>query len=172
MVQVFLFVPMKNKFRSLLTSAVMVFTASLFIKAGCSKSSDDVDVAPPSNSDQYVTWNINGKKGYLASPNDSLWVTTSFGPTILFGNTPYTAAQNIGFYAQVNSKAAGTFPASQMVIYSANKYYVSTSNAPQINIATFGAVGDYITGSYTGTLKDSTSTATYPISGVFKVKRQ
>jgi len=150
----------------------MVFTASLFIKAGCSKSSDDVDVAPPSNADQYVTWNINGNKGYLATPSDSLYLNTDYGFTLLLGNTAYNATNSIGFYASTSGAAAGTFPANSMVIYTNNKYYVSTATAPQISISTFGTTGQYVSGTYTGVLKDSTSTSTYPISGTFKVKRR
>jgi hypothetical protein len=163
---------MKNKFRSFLTCALLVFTASLFIKAGCSKSEDDVQADPPPNADQYVTWNINGNKGYLAAPTDSLWLTTSYGPTVLFGNTAYNAAANGGFFASVNATASGTFPINYIAIYTNDKYYVTTSTAPQMNIATFGAVGQYVTGSYSGTVKDSTSTATFPISGNFKIKRK
>jgi len=163
---------MKNKFKSALTCLLMLFTASLFIKAGCSKSEDDTDVAPPANADQYVTWNINGTKGYLAGPTDSLWISTSNGPTVFFGNTPYTATVNGGFYVAVNATATGSFPMSYISIYTNNKYYVSTSTSPQMNITTFDGVGGYVSGSYTGTIKDSASTATYPISGTFKVKRR
>ncbi|HVG41747.1 MAG TPA: hypothetical protein VM888_09060 [Chitinophagaceae bacterium] len=163
---------MKNKLRSVFTCSLLVFAATFFIQAGCSKSSDEVDTAPPPNAEEYVTWNINGNKGYLATPTDSVWVTTSYGPTLFIANTAPTASSSVGFLASTNATTTGTFPLSYITIYTGNKYYVSTSTAPQINIATFGSLGQFVTGSYTGMVKDSMSTATYSISGNFKIKRK
>jgi hypothetical protein len=171
-IQVFLFVPMKNKLRSVLVCALMVFTASLFIKAGCSKSSDDVGSEPPPNAEEFITWNINGNKGYLATPADSLYFSTTFGSSVFFGNTAWTAPHSISFYAIVDAAATGNFPIAQMGIYTNDKYYISTSTPSQISISSFGAAGQFVTGTYTGTLKDSTSKSTYSVSGNFKVKRK
>jgi len=100
-----------------------------------------------------------------------IWTTTTYGPTVIFGSTP-TYSSSV--YASFNGIASGTFYA-YMNVFTGNKYYVS-ANTPtqhtQVTISSFGNIGGYVTGSYFGTLKDSTGTGTFSASGTFKLKRR
>jgi hypothetical protein len=158
---------MKSTMKNFLSGLAALFFCGLLIQAGCSKD-DEVIVAPPPNADQFITWKIGNTQGYLASPSDTLWTTTSFGPTVIFGNTPNLSST---VYASFNGTAAGIFP-SYVNIFTGGKYYVSGNTASQLSITSFGSVGGYVTGSYSGTLKDSTGTATFSAAGTFKIKRR
>ncbi|HEX6333407.1 MAG TPA: hypothetical protein VFZ78_04215, partial [Flavisolibacter sp.] len=65
----------------------------------------------------------------------------------------------------------GTFPMHYMSLFVNSKYYVSTSTPLQVFVTAYGNAGDYISGSYSGAMKDSIGTQTYNINGVFKIKR-
>ncbi|HVK96306.1 MAG TPA: hypothetical protein VM368_00745 [Flavisolibacter sp.] len=157
--------------RNILSSLLLLFSSSLLIQAGCSKSDDDTDteVTPPANAEQYITWNIGSHKGYLASPSDTLWASNTYGPTVLFARTSTNSPH---VYANFNGSIAGTFPAISVFVFADNKYFTAGAIKPQINVSSYGAIGSYITGTYSGTLKDSASNTTYTATGMFKLKRR
>lgn len=155
--------------KNFLSGLLALFFCGILIQAGCSKEDDVIQAVPPPNADQFITWKIGNTQGYLASPSDSLWISTAFGPTIIFGSTPDNSS---GVYASFNGAAAGAFHASYVNIYTHPRHYVSAHLHTQITITTFGHVGEHVTGSYFGTLKDSTGTATYSATGTFKLKRR
>lgn len=165
----FYFNPMRNPMKNFLSGLLALFFCSLLIQAGCSKEDDVIQAVPPPNSDQFITWKIGNTQGYLASPSDSLWISTAFGPTLIFGSTPNHSSS---VYASFNGTAAGAFHASYVNIFTQHKHYVSSHLHTQINIATFGHVGEHVTGSYSGTLKDSTGNATFAATGTFKLRRR
>lgn len=154
--------------KNFLSGLMALFFCGILIQAGCSKEDDVTQVTPPPNSDQYITWKIGNIQGYLASPSDTLWITSSFGPTVIFGSTPDNSSI---VYANFNGITAGTFP-SYVNIFTGNKYYVSGNSPVQLSINGFGNTGGYVTGSYSGTLKDSTGTGTFSATGSFKLKRR
>ena len=155
--------------KNFLSGLMALFFCGLLIQAGCSKEDDVIQADPPPNSDQYITWKIGNTQGYLASPSDSLWISNAFGPTLIFGSTPDNSS---AVYAQFNGATTGAFHASYVNIYTNHKHYVSAGMHTQINITTFGHVGEHVTGSYSGTLKDSTGTTTFSATGNFKLKRR
>lgn len=160
---------MKN-IKSVLINCLLVVFASLFIKAGCSKGDDDLP-APPPNSDQYITWKISSHQGYIATPSDSLYLSVLNGSTVLYGGTPFSSSVQSFFYASFNGTSTGSFPINSLDITTGGKEYVTSSNPVQVTINSFGNVGQYVMGSYSGTVKDSTANTTIPISGEFRIKR-
>lgn len=168
---------MKKTIKSVISSCLLLFGASLFIKAGCSKSSDDVATTPAlPNADQYITWNVNNSNGSLQSPNDSIFYQLNSGTTVFLGQTPYNATSQGGVYAAFNGTTTGSFNFSQLNIYANNHYYVPTATPVQVNVTTYGTLGQYVIGSYSGLVKDSvygqTGTSnTYSIQGNFRIKR-
>jgi hypothetical protein len=158
---------MRSTMKNFLSGLLALFFCGLLIQAGCSND-DAVIVNPPPNADQFITWKIGNTQGFLASPADTLWATTSFGPTVIFGNTPNFSSS---VYASFNGSTAGSFPA-YVNILTGGKYYVYGNTSSQLSISSFGNVGGYVTGSYSGTLKDSTGTGTFSATGTFKLKRR
>ena len=166
---------MRSKTKLVFANCFLLFTASLFIKAGCSKSNEDIDSGIP-EADQYVTWNINNAKGVLQSPADSLFGYVNSGSTSIHGGTTYNAPNPIYFSAAFSGITTGTFSLTDLNILTNGRYYINTSTATQVTVTTYGSTGQYLIGSYSGSVKDSTgngqtSTAVYPIRGIFKVKR-
>jgi len=81
-------------------------------------------------------------------------------------NSPY-----MGFHINGLS-ATGQFTPDLFIIYQGSgRYGPASDNTLKVNITGFGAVNQYITGTITGNIYDSTSTNTYPITGSFKMLR-
>jgi hypothetical protein len=140
----------------------------VFSNGICNRSNDDV-IAPPSG-DQYVTWSIAGANGNLSSPPDSIGMVRQGNTTVIFG---MNANNSTNFYAAfARAQAAGTYPSSDILIYTNGRYYVQTGTPVQVNVTNYGAQGQYITGTYSGNVKDSTAGTTVAISGQFKVKNK
>lgn len=155
--------------KKFLSGLLALFFCGILIQAGCSKEDDVVQAAPPPNADQYITWKIGNTQGFLASPSDTLWISKfQFAQTVIFGST---ADYSSSVYASFDAVTAGSFPA-YVNIFTGNKYYVSGYTPSQISVNSFGNIGGYVTGSYSGTLKDSTGTATFSATGTFKLKRR
>lgn len=155
--------PMKN----LTWSLLCILFISLFIKAGCSASEDDLEPPTP-NTDQYITWNFASIKGQLTAPPDSILVGNFYTPstTDIFASS---RTGNTYAYAAINGNTTGTFPL-YLSIFTGGKYYNSTAPS-SVTISTYGSSGGYIIGTYTGKIKDSTSPAVYDMSGMFRVKK-
>ncbi|HEU4904015.1 MAG TPA: hypothetical protein VFT06_14515 [Flavisolibacter sp.] len=167
---------MRSNAKIALANCFLLLTAFLFIKAGCSKSNEDIDSGEIPAADQYVTWNLNNAKGSLQSPSDSLFGYVNSGSTSIHGGTTYNAPSPIYFSAAFNGLTTGTFSLTDLNIMTNGRYYINTSTSVQVTVTTYGNAGQYLIGSYAGTVKDSTSngqtsTAVYPIHGNFKVKR-
>ena len=65
----------------------------------------------------------------------------------------------------------GDYPASKFELYTNNKYFVQTAPFNMIiTVTNYGGPGDYIVGSFSGTVRDSASTTTYPVSGDFRLR--
>lgn len=134
---------------------------------GCSKGSDSQTNDLP-NADQYFTWNLNGSKGALLSPSDSL-AAAHFAPhTEMAGES--TSKQEGVTIVFGSDGTTGTFTAVYADFTIGNKHYWAP-NTLQVKVTRYGNVGDYLVGSYSGSLPDSTSKL-LPISGNFRIKRR
>lgn len=151
--------------KKLTWSVLTVLFFSLFLKASCSASDEELEPPTPT-ADQYITWNFSSYKGQLTVPTDSIMVDNSFRPTEIYA----TKRTGDSFaYASINGSTTGTFPL-QLYIFTGGKYF-NSQPATSASITSYGVPGGYIIGSYTGKMKDSSSTTVYDINGVFRVKR-
>jgi hypothetical protein len=157
---------MKKKL--LIKNLWLLLLTPFFIQGVCNKDNDDVE-AP--NSDQYVTWQISGANGNLKLPADSLDFYWMGNGTAIYGMTKPvpTTAFAIVFGGQ---QQTGTYAASNFAIYSGGKYYVPTSTPLQVNVTSYGGVGQHVMGTYSGNVKDSATSAIIPVSGEFRIKNK
>lgn len=140
-----------------------------FSNALCNRDNNDVPVPPPAG-DQYVTWSISGANGNLSSPPDSIAMIRQGNATIIYGmNSNSRTNFYVGF---TGAQSTGTYSSSDIYIFNGSEYYSQTSTPVQINVTNYGAPGQYITGTYSGNVKDSTTRTTIAISGQFKVKNR
>ncbi len=133
---------------------------------GCSKSSNNQPDDLP-NADQYITWNINDGKGSMTSPNDSIGSARYATDTHIIGQS--TTNQNAFYIIFSGNRDAGMYNANFADLYINQKTYTNSSDPLLVTITKYGNVGDYIIGSYSGKIKD-TSTNLYPINGNFKLR--
>lgn len=155
-----------NSTKILFRTFALLLVSPFFMAGFCSK--DDA-VAIPTNATQYFTYDIMGIKGQVSSPTDSLAMTTSSNKTTFFGNTvgsSVTANYRLAF----PGTTVGSYQLSECLIYISGHYFVSTATPITINVNSFGAAGSYVTGTYAGEIKDSTSGKIYTASGDFKIK--
>jgi hypothetical protein len=169
---------MLNFIRKFLLACVFVCTASLFIKAGCSKTKGDLEDSPIlPTSDQYITWSVGNIQGSLLSPSDSVFFSVTDGWTSISGMTPYSTANPLELSAVFFGTTEGVFNAKYLSIYkNGTRQFASDIFPLKVNISTYGAVGQYVVGSFSGTVKDSVqiaqgSQASQAIKGNFRVKR-
>jgi hypothetical protein len=153
---------MKNIFLCI-ASLVM----SLLLLTACTGETEPVD---PTLAEQYFTFTMSGQTGASMAPADSIGAIRKGDTTILFGVNPSASVRVMASFH--GGDTTGAYRIDSMMIYRNNKYIVSTQNPVLANITSFGAPGQYIIGSYSGTLKDSSGTQTYPVTGVFKLKRK
>ena len=146
----------------------LLFFIPVFIFGVCSKEDEELKTL---TSDQYVTWKITGANGYLQIPNDTLNINYFGGSTSIFGVTPPPGSTSfsISFTGQ---QQAGIYAANYFYVYTNGRYYVPTASPIQINVTNYGASGQYVTGNYSGSVKDSTTSATMPVSGEFRIKNK
>jgi hypothetical protein len=144
-----------------------LFFVALFIYGTCNKDNDDI-VTP--SGDQYLTWRIGTSSGSVSSPPDSVSMARQGNTTIFYGQN---AANSANFYVSFSgTQAVGNYSASDFLIYANGKYYVQTSAPLQINVTTYGMAGQYIIGTYSGNIKDSTASAIVAVTGQIKVKNR
>jgi len=153
----------KNKFVKLV--AFVIFSV-FFYNGSCNKDAEDIVVVP--TGDEFITWQIPGHSGSLSLPLDVINIfTPPSGITIFSGSNTGSTKK---FYASfVSNQNPGVFATTYCNIYVDGKYYVQTSTPIQLNITTYGTAGGNIIGTYSGTLKDSTSSSMYSVSGQFKL---
>ena len=156
------------KMNLLKLSAIFILCLPVLIQSVCNHN-DHPDTTP--NSDQYVTWNFQGNAGNLTAANDSLtlynsgtfhavYAMTKPSPTAMFSLTWIGNAQ------------AGTYLVSDYMLLLNGHYYVSTPTPLQLNINSFGTTGQYVEGTYTGNIKDSTTATVYQVNGAFRLRNQ
>ena len=120
---------------------------------------------------QYINYTIGGSNYAFSVPADSITYSRGNGYTNFsaMSQSPYRY-----LYLSMNTTATvpGTYPINYFEIFDAgNSTDLIKQGTLDASITQYGSVNGYIIGSFTGTLKDSIGTGTYPISCNFKIKR-
>jgi hypothetical protein len=159
---------MKTRFNS--KKWLLVLLAPLFINGVCTKNDDIATPVPLPTADQYVTWRFTNNNGSLSNPPDTLYSERVSNTTQVYGrNANYGSTCLIHFDGQATT---GTYPAKYFDIYTNGRYYVQGTSPVQITVTNYGNVGQYLTGTYSGALKDSATSVLTSVSGEFKIKRR
>jgi hypothetical protein len=116
---------------------------------------------------------MDGKKGMLTTPNDSFSCKTDLS----FGNIRgYSTTGSNKFYMLIVDNPNLGYQATPImecnidkVVY--NTYYRCPAENITFYLTSYGDIGGYIVGSYSGSLVDTMTQKTVNISGDFKVKR-
>jgi len=150
---------------------LLVLVAPLFMYNVCGKHDDVFNLPDSPNTDEYFTFRIPGYNGNVTNPPDS--VTYGFYPGNKNVIVSYTASGLMNTYISYNGpQSVGTYSATYFNVFNTGKYFVGIGTPVQINITSFGPVGQNIVGSYAGPARDSLGSGTYTINGNFKVKNQ
>lgn len=126
---------------------------------------------------QYIYTTINGVNYNWVPPADSLYGSmgsqgTTNGTSISgYGVNPPNTFRAINF--AFNGNTTGSFPLDYL-------HVISGGTGPQYNmtgtitttVTEYGTPGQYIAGSFTGNVKDSSTAAIYPITCTYRVKRR
>lgn len=147
---------------------VLLLLISPFFMAGfCSK--EDKLTPVMENNEQYFTYSINGVDGSVSTPKDSLGMSTANNFT-KFQGLSKTATLTANYKMSFTGSSVGDFQANECVIYVSGRYFVTTAAPINIKISNYGGLGSFVTGSYSGQIKDSTSGKVYNANGQFKIK--
>lgn len=147
--------------------ALFLLISPFFMAGFCSKEDKLTPVIE--NNEQYFTYSINGVDGSVSTPKDSLGMTTSNNFTKFQGFTK-TSTLTANYRMSFAGSAVGDFQANECVIYVSGRYFVITPSPINIKISNFGGLGSFVTGTYSGPIKDSTSGKVYNANGQFKIK--
>ena len=162
-----LFIQIFMKANKIFSNSWLLFVP-LFIFGVCNKEGDESSIP---TSDQYVTWNMSGASGFLQVPTDSLdFYYTGFS-TAIYGMTKPTPNTSFGI-SIVGSQQSGRYSADYFSVYASGKYYVPTTTPLQVNISNYGASGQYGTGTYSGMVKDSATSAIISVNGEFRIRNR
>lgn len=167
-------------------SSILVMTIFIFL-SGCAKKSSNNPVSPTNpttgsgsvtlNGDGYNNTNVSFSYGaaaysvsdqatlglfYGAVGNDSLMIVVEF------------AGQGTGDHMwQEFTDTTSTITGVGIYVYGSSgstKYYVPKAGG-KTSVSKYGAVGDTIEGSFSGTVRDAVTSNTVTISGSFKALR-
>lgn len=147
--------------------ALLLMLSPFFMAGFCSK--DDALAALIESNEQYFTYNINGVDGHVSTPQDSLGMSMVNNITKFHGFTK-TSTLTGNYRMSFPGTSAGDYQANECVIYVSGRYFVNTSSPINIKISSYGGLGSFVTGTYSGAIKDSTSGKVYNASGQFKIK--
>ena len=146
---------------------VLLFLSPIFILSSCSKDDDE----NLQNTNEFVTYNIAGQSGTFTAPADS--VIAYRQGNVTFISASLRAGNNSSVFISFEGAAApGNYSARECGVGLINDYYFQGPTPTMINITAYGAVGGYITGSYSGTLRKSTDNTAAAVSGTFRIKRR
>lgn len=146
---------------------LLLFVAPIFILSSCSKDDDD-DLQ---NTNEFVTYNIAGQSGTFTAPADSVITYRQGNETFI--SASLRAGNNSSVFISLEGAAApGNYSARECGIGLINDYYFQGPTPTMINITAYGAVGGYIIGSYSGTLRKSADNTPAAVSGTFRIKRR
>lgn len=123
------------------------------------------------NVEQYINYSINGRVYSFIPPDQVLEVYAgdTITTTSVTAYDPMGAINNTSF--TFPSKSVGSTTLTSFHLGSASALYVPTGAPISATIAEYGNVGQYISGSINGNVKDSLSNSTFPMQGSFRVLR-
>lgn len=146
----------------------LVLLAPLFMQNVCSKESDNEDIQLP-NADQYATWKTSAINGSMTMPTDSLDFYHMGNNTAFYGMTK--PARTTYFELSFDGpQQNGNYTATSFVVVAGGKHYYPSSTPVQVNVTTYGGLGQYVVGTYSGNVLDSATSAVVPVSGAFRIK--
>ena len=146
---------------------LLLFVAPIFILSSCSKDDDD----NLQNTNEFVTYNIAGQSGTFTAPADSVITYRQANETFISAS-PRAGSGGSVFISFEGAAAPGNYSARECGIGLINDYYFQGPTPTMINITAYGAVGSYITGSYSGTLRKSVDNTPAAVSGTFRIRRR
>jgi len=112
--------------------------------------------------DQYMTVTVDGS---TYSQTNSQYMTYNSG-------TFHSAADPYLTFAIYGLSAAGTYTPDYFTMYQgSHKYGMGGGSTLQCTISDFGAVNQFITGTLSGNIYDSTASALTPLTGSFRIMR-
>jgi len=148
----------------------LLLVAPLLMQNVCGKHDDGIDISLP-NADEYVTSNTTVVNGNLTSPADSLGVFRTGNRTSLYGMSRPTATTYIEISFD-GPQQNGNYLATNFVVVAGGKRYFPAPTPVQVNVTSYGSIGQYIVGVYSGNAKDSATSAIVPVSGFFRIKNK
>ena len=131
------------------------------------------------NTTEFLTYSIKGATYNYTDSLEAARVTTLGGTS----NFVTTITRNVynpssNFNMTINGTSIGTYSTNNSgssvgLTIQGNYYYSNTTNNVYINVSEYGTVGQYVAGTFSGTLADSLSPIQgSSISGSFRVKRK
>ena len=160
------------KITKLVYKIFAVLIISPFLMSGFCVKDKSEPITPIDNGGQFFTWNILGQSGQIdESPGDSLGMKIVSDTTVIYG-TRKTNTLTANYRLTFPGTKIGNYKASEFLIYASGRYLVATSKPIDISISSYGGPGSFVTGSYSGPIKDSTSGITITATGEFKVKNK
>lgn len=120
--------------------------------------------------DQFINYTIDGNNHSYTTPADKIeyFHIDSVGMTLGYISATKTTSNDF-FYLDYNGAATtGTFPGSITIGLGASKY---EGQGLSVVITAFGNVGQFVTGTFTGTTFIGASTTPHTVTGNFKVRR-
>ena len=144
---------------------LLTIVFGLLIIAGCKKDNDEEQVVLP-NAEQYVTWQVGTTKGEFIIGVDTISASRIGTLTEIIANSPTT--QNFISALFSGNRAPGTYNSNMNMNINGITY--QGSNEPvRVTVNQFGDTGDFITGSYSGELRDA-DFKRYAVKGYFKIR--
>ena len=144
---------------------LLLFVAPIFVLSSCSKDDDD----NLQNTNEFVTYNIAGQSGAYTAPADSVIAYRQANETFISASLRTGSGGSV-FISFEGAAAPGNYSARECGVGLANDYYFQGPTPTMMNITTYGAVGGYITGSYSGTLRKSADNTPAAITGSFRIR--
>jgi hypothetical protein len=152
------------KLMPLMRTLLLLMIAPVFMKTSCN---DDLTPTPQV---EFINWQMTGAgSGTIESPPGAISVSHAPGFTAFGGLAVAGPSAQINF---VGSQLPGNYPITDFTLLIGSTYYVKTTSALTLTVTQYGVPGQYILGSYAGTVKDSASTQTFAITGNFKIKNE
>lgn len=118
---------------------------------------------------EYVTYQIdNDPVQYLIGP-----IQAGYSPNGLSISVQGNGTSTNGFYLWGNNNVPGIYTTSTYQLEGGDFNYIGqqTTNTVSFNLSNFGAVGDYIDMTFSGTYENATTNTTHSITGVIHVIR-
>jgi hypothetical protein len=116
-------------------------------------------------STQFINYTLGSSNYAFAAPPDSIlfYLSTHASANVLMGDDRGTN----NLMLQYTGNSTGTFPLQFLSLKRGNKYYYGQTG--NINITQYGNAGDFVQGTFTTTVSDSTNN--FPMTGTFKALR-